>query len=337
MTSITEATLRAAAEQAVARGHAIGAVLFGSRARGTPGNFSDWDICLVTDDDAGDDDMARAAALEADDPLWEDNRIAPLWIPRARFDAGVPAGSLEAAIAHEGRTLAGDTTMAKKARTVPFEAATVLRNLARASEHLFTAIAAARRHTRVIDEAKRDDIAVTMLTTSIAGAEALGRALCALTETEHTGDQRLGKSTRQIADRANEPAPPLDPALTKSISAYVEALDDSARTVRKVEYGEPGEAVEKTIERSVRGLEADLQIREGLVAASGPWAGLAKHPRRGELAAALARATTAQASMNAQEWGATPIELADEHLDGAVRTWVDGHEALADVDLQNEQ
>ena len=79
--------------------------------------------------------------------------------------------------------------MAKKARTVPFEAATVLRNLARASEHLFTAIAAARRHTRVIDEAKRDDIAVTMLTTSIAGTEALGRALCALTETEHTGDQ----------------------------------------------------------------------------------------------------------------------------------------------------
>ena len=41
--------------------------------------------------------------------------------------------------------------------------------------------------------------------------------------------------------------------------------------------------------------------------------------------------------MNAQEWGATPIELADEHLDGAMRTWVDGHEALADVDLQNEQ
>ena len=332
MHAITEATLRTAAERAVARGHAIGAILFGSRARGSAGELSDWDVCLLIDD-AGGDDIARAAALEADDPVWEDSRIASLWIPRGRFDAGVPAGSLEATIAHEGRTLAGDTTMAKKARTVPFEAATVLRNLARASEHLFTAIAAARRHTRVIDERKREDIAVTMLTTSIAGAEALGRALCALTETEHTGDHRLGKSARQIADRANEPAPPLDPALMKSISAYVEALDDSARTVRKVEYGEPGEAPKKTIHRFVCALEADLQIREGLVAGKGPWAGLAAHPRRRELAPALAQATRAQATMNTLEWAGTPIE---QWAGGAVRTWVDGHEALANVDLQNE-
>ena len=189
----------------------------------------------------------------------------------------------------------------------------------------------------MIDEAKRKDIAITMLTTSIAGAEALGCALCALTETEHTGNHRLGKSARQIADRADEPAPPLDPALMASISAYIEAFDDSARTVHKVEYGEPGEAPEKTIERFMRALEADLQIREGLIAGQGPWARLAKHPRRTELAPALAQATTAQATMNAQEWGATPIELADEHLDAAMRTWLDGHEALARLKLANNQ
>ena len=329
MTPITEARLRTAAAHAVARGHAIGAVLFGSRARGTANELSDWDICLLTDDAGGGNDVARTSALEADDPIWGDARIAPLWLPKARFDAGVPAGSLEAAIAHEGRPLAGDTSMAKKARTVPFEAATVLRNLARASEHLFNAIAAARRHARELDDAKREDIAVTMLTTSIAGAEALGRALCALTETEHTGDHRLGKSARQIADRASEPAAPLDRNLMTSISSYVEALDDSAQTVRKVEYGEPGEPAEKTIERFVHALEADLQIREGLIGGEGPWAGLAAHRRRGELVATLAQATGAQAAMNSREWRPTPIELADEHLDRAVRTWIDGQEALS--------
>ena len=107
--------------------------------------------------------------------------------------------------------------------------------------------------------------------------------------------------------------------------------------MRKIEYGEPGEAPEKTIERFVRALEADLQVREGLVAGDGAWAGLAAHPRRAELAPALARATAAQATMNAQEWGATPIELGDEHLDRAARTWVNGHEALAEPDSGDDQ
>jgi len=50
MEQITEAQLRTAAEHAVANGHAIAALLFGSRARGTAGPRSDWDVCLVTDE-----------------------------------------------------------------------------------------------------------------------------------------------------------------------------------------------------------------------------------------------------------------------------------------------
>ena len=124
MEPITEARLRRATERAVASGHAIGALLFGSRARGTAGPLSDWDVCLVTDEDAPSVD-ARERALEAEDALWENGNIERVWIHRARFDDGVPAGSLEAAIAREGKALAGDATMAKKARTVPFEAETV--------------------------------------------------------------------------------------------------------------------------------------------------------------------------------------------------------------------
>lgn len=78
---ITEAALRNAAERAVARGHAIGAVLFGSRARGNAGALSDWDVCLVTDD-AWREARGRDRALEADDGFWEDARIDTQWIGR---------------------------------------------------------------------------------------------------------------------------------------------------------------------------------------------------------------------------------------------------------------
>ena len=89
MEPITEARLRRATERAVARGHAIGALLFGSRARGTAGPLSDWDVvCLVTDEDAPSVG-ARERALEAEDTFWENGHIERVWVHRARFDNGV--------------------------------------------------------------------------------------------------------------------------------------------------------------------------------------------------------------------------------------------------------
>ena len=73
MAAITEHALRSASQRAVARGHVVVAVLFGSRARGAAGRLSDWDVCLVTDGAAGDG-IARDRTLEADDPFWEHPR-----------------------------------------------------------------------------------------------------------------------------------------------------------------------------------------------------------------------------------------------------------------------
>ena len=326
MEPITEARLRRATERAIARGHAIGALLFGSRARGTAGALSDWDVCLVTDEDSPSVD-ARERALEAEDELWESAKIERVWIERTRFDRGVPVGSLEAAIAREGRALAGDASMATKARTVPFEAETVLRNMNRATDHLRNAIAGAREQVQGTGAGQRASGAVTMVTASIAGAEALGRALCALTETEHTGDHRVGKSGRQIADRAGEPNPPLESTLTQAISERVQALNDSAQTARKAEYGDPGEPYEKTVERFVRALEADLWTRRGLIEGTGPWAGLKNHPRRHELAAKIKEETAAYAITSAKEWNLMPFEYPDQRLHDAMRMWVEGYGA----------
>ena len=170
-----------------------------------------------------------------------------------------------------------------------------------------------------------------MVTTSIAGAEALGRALCALTETEHTGDHRVGKSGRQIADRAGEPNPPLESTLTHAISERVQALNDSAQTARKAEYGDPGEPYEKTVERFVRALEADLWTRHGLIEGTGPWAGLMHHPRRDELAESIRQATMGYAFTNAREWTLMPFEYPDRRLHDAMRQWVEGYGALREV------
>ena len=336
MRQITEGQLQTAAERAVANGHAITALLFGSRARGTSGPLSDWDVCLITEEDTCRAD-AQAQALEAEDEFWDDRRIQTVWMPRTRFDRGVPAGSLEAAIAHEGRVLAGNATMAKKARTVPFEAETVQRNMGRAAEHLFLSIGTARRHTQEENETEKTEAAVSTLIESIAAAEALGRALCALTETEHTVDHRFGKNARQIADRTDEPNPPLKSALMERISTRVQQVNDTAQAVRKVEYGEPAEAPEKTVDRFVRALEADLWMRQGLIEGTGPWAGLKQHPRRGELADELERRTAARATTNAREWTLTPIKLADEKLDRAVHDWAEGYQALCKAHIRRAQ
>ena len=98
MEPITEARLRRATERAVARGHAIGALLFGSRARGTAAPLSDWDVCLVTDEDPGSIEALgrRERALEAEDAIWDSGKIERVWVPRTRFEDGLPVGSLNA-------------------------------------------------------------------------------------------------------------------------------------------------------------------------------------------------------------------------------------------------
>lgn len=101
-TALTEAQLRSAAERAVAGSPAVAAVLFGSRARATATPESDWDVCLVTNDEDARGETERKCALEADATLWSDPRRQILWKARDEFDRGVNAGSVEEAIAREG-------------------------------------------------------------------------------------------------------------------------------------------------------------------------------------------------------------------------------------------
>ena len=325
MEPITETRLRRAAEGAVARGHGIAALLFGSRARGTAGPLSDWDVCVVTEEDPGDFDaiVRRERALEAEDEIWDTGKVERVWVHRARFDRGAPIGSLEAAVAREGRALAGEASVATNARIVPFEAGTVLSNMNRATSHLQQAVGATRSQTRRTDANLRASAVIDLVTSSIAGAKAVERALRTLTDTVP------GSNEPSAAGRTA-----LESTLAHAIDKRIEELKDPAQAARRAEWeNDPGEPYEQTAERFVRALEADLWTRHGLVDGAGPWAGLMHHPRRGELAESIRRSTMEYAVTNAQEWTLMPFEYPDERVHDAMRQWVEGYGALREAHL----
>ena len=260
---ITELRLRGAAERAIASGHAVAAILFGSRARGTAARKSDWDVCLVTEED-GRSEEERDSALEAGDAFWDDGRIQRVWVPRTRFEAGVCAASLEEAIAREGKVLAGDGTMAKRARVLPFDAEAVRNDMGRAAQQLGEAINIARTHAREHSDQGKRQATVSLSLRAIAAIEALGRTLCAITGTEHTGTHEVARNGRRIRERRSEPGSPLDGVLMEAVGTRLEALNGGARKLRLAEYGAPGESQEDAAQRLVRALETDIEVRRGL-------------------------------------------------------------------------
>lgn len=318
---ITEAQLRSASQRAVASGHARAAILFGSRARGTAAPESDWDVCLITDED-GRSERERDTAIETQDAFWEDGRIERVWVPLSQFEAGVHANSLNEAISREGKVLAGDGTMAKRATVLPFDADMLHNNLNRSAEQLGEAISAARRHARETAERPAHQANVTMSLRTIGAVEAVGRALCALTHTAHTAGHNVGTSGRQIRERAAEPDAPLDSALMEQIGTRLEAMNGDSRKLRGAEYGRRAESHEQATERLVRALDTDALIRRGLIEGKGAWAKLKDHPRRKELKAVLESDTAARATTNAREWNLEAVELRSNSLTHAVAEWV---------------
>ena len=197
-------------------------------------------MCLITD--AADPNARRRnAALEADDSFWEDGRIQRVWMASTGFEAGVHAGSLDEAIAREGKVLAGDGAVAKHAKVRPFKAETVRHDMSRTGEQLAEAFVAAQKHARSDAVYGKRQASITMSLRSIGAAEALGRALCMLTGTPHTGTHALATNAKRIRDRADEPGAPLDRALVEKIGIALETLNGESADWRGAEYGRPPE------------------------------------------------------------------------------------------------
>ena len=325
-TALTGAQLRSAAEHAVAGGHALAAVLFGSRARGTATPESDWDVCLVTDDEDARSETERHQALEVDAALWSDARIQILWKTRREFHR-VNAGSVEEAIAREGKVLAGDVAIVAGAALKPFRASAVGRDLIVARANLVAGIWIAEEHAAgAQSEESRRNAALAMSIDAIAAIEALGRALCVLTATPIAGIHDVAANGRWMQALGEAAEDGTWGALLRAIGARLVAVDrDGGRLRRAGQSGEPLESYEDAAERLALGLETDVWTRSGLCEGKGPWARLARHPRGAELREAIADDTAAAARAADQERRGARVKLGSETLERAVTEWYEAY------------
>ena len=318
-TALTGAQLRSAAEHAVAGGHAVAVVLFGSRARATATPESDWDVCLVADDEDARSDTERNQALEVDAALWSDARIRTLWKARRELDRGVNAGSVEEAVAREGKVLAGDDTIVTGAAVKPFRASAVRTDLIVARAHLEAGIWIAEAYAGAQSKEARRNATLALSIDAIAAIEALGRALCTLTGTPQAGTHDVAMNGRRMQALG-------EAAEDGTWGARLVAVDrDGARRRRAEQGGEPRDSYEDAAERLALGLETDVWTRRGLVDGEGPWARLAQHPRGADLREAIADDTAAGAGAAEEERRAARLKLGSETLERAVTEWYEAY------------
>jgi len=162
--------LRERAQEVVRQAPAVKAVvLFGSRARGTAGPGSDWDIALIG---------SSAKAPEAAYRLFDD-------LPRVRLlglGAGEivrhkdTAGALEAAVARQGVTLAGVWSRpACRKEGLNTDAVRVRAHIANATDQMDKAVRAGVEHLYAMEWERQD---WTLLTTgSVDAAEHVAKAV----------------------------------------------------------------------------------------------------------------------------------------------------------------
>ena len=326
--AITEKSLQRAAQRAVERGHVVAAILFGSRARGTADAHSDWDVCLVTNDDAARAGRDMDAALAAEDPLWAHGKVQTFWAKRSEFDNGVHANNVREAIAREGRVLAGDREMTRNVEVKPFKASDLQYDMGRGMEHLVAGVNAARRHAQAGRESTRRQATVDMSLNAIAAAEALGRALCALTGVRHSGTHDLKTNGERILAAGAEGEARAERSLRQQIGERLIAMNGGVRALRGAEYREVGETYDAAARRLSLALETDAWIRDGLIRGKGPWARLSAHLRSAELRGELMENTSEGATMNARSWTLMPVTIKSEELNAAVGEWVMKYQAI---------
>lgn len=285
-------------------------------------------MCLVTDDDDARSDTEHNQALEVDAALWSDARIRTLWKARDEFDRGVNAGSVEEAIAREGKVLAGDDAIVTGAAVKPFRASPVRADLIVARAHPEAGIWIAQAYAGAQSKEARCNATLALSIDAIAAIEALGRALFTLTGTPQAGTHDLGVNGRRMEELGEAAGDHARGRLLHAIGARLVAVDrDGARLRHAEQWGEPRESYEDVAERLALGLETDMWTRRGLVAGEGPWARLAQHPRAAELREAIADDTTAAAGAAEEELRAARVALGSDMLERAATKWYEGARA----------
>ena len=284
---MTRDQLVTAAHRAVERGDAQAVILFGSRVRGTAHDQSDWDICLIADGEH----LEHAKALAGHDPIWANGEIDTFWINHEELRRNAYEGTVCADIVREGEMLDGDPEMLRNIEIKPFKAEDVVRQIARANRRLRAAVGHASARAVESDQFTREELAEDASLATIDAAEAIGRAVCALADVQHSGTHDLAGNSRKVLDKAKETTDAVDRETLAQMGTCLKMMNGGLKAPRKAPYLNIVESEENWTRRLIWALRAEEALRSGLVEGTGRFERLGLHERAPELAPALRERT----------------------------------------------
>ena len=173
----------ARAAEAVLRHPGVDAVvLFGSRARGEPHEYSDWDLCVVGDHEP-EDVVRTLLPLEIGT---DGARVDVLWRDRGKLRNETSAGTVWAGIVRDGKIIAGDAAVLTDITVGPMKRKDIVQAFRTAADKACTTVELVAKEanavgTRVFDRNQQGT------RTSCAAAEHLSRALTGMVTGQPAG------------------------------------------------------------------------------------------------------------------------------------------------------
>ena len=282
---MNEEILRRAAGAAVASGDADAVILFGSRALGTAGPSSDWDVCIV----GGRGEREAVDAIVGHDSLVDEEALDIVWVPSAKSFADVPAATVWADIVRCGQVIGGDRGMLRNIEIKPFSVERLAGQLGMAVEMIEAAVEAGERF-RMSDGAdwqQRRALRATL--DSAHAAEALTIVFCALADTRYLAGHVQGKVADLIRERAGELDDRVDRATVSRMAECAEEMNGNVKVAHGAPYRLVPESESQWCKRLLWAMRSHGELVEGVVWGTGPMAALAAHERAGELKVVMRR------------------------------------------------
>ena len=272
-------SLKQAARQAKARGGFDAAILFGSRARGTAGPHSDWDICIIG---GKNEDRARQALNEERGPDNTDT-VDILWTASTDPLAGAREATVWADIVRDGQVLTGDPAMLKNIEIRPFKIDTLARELDYAEASTYEGIERTELMAEMRASVESEGWAIRASQSSTDAAEALGRLFCLLADTKHSGTHNMARNADAVSARAEATADSADRATLVRMAECMRAMNGTTRKTHGAAYCGQLEANEAWVGRLKWAIRSQNELVQGVLHGTGPMKALGTHERADEI------------------------------------------------------
>ena len=262
---VNEEILRRAAGAAVTSGDADAVILFGSRALGTAGPRSDWDVCIV----GGRGEREAVDAIVGHDSLVDEEALDILWVPSAKSFADVPAATVWADIVRCGQVIGGDRGMLRNIEVKPFSVERIEGQMGMAVEMIEAAVEAGERFRMSGGADRQQRRALRATLESAHAAEALTIVFCALADTRHLAGHVQGKVADLIRERARVLDDRVDRATVSRMAECAEEMNGNVKAAHGAPYSLVPESESQWCKRLLWAMRSHGELVEGIVFGDG--------------------------------------------------------------------